>query len=177
MLFKKHTSFALLSLMAVLVCHGCGFSLRGFYPVPEAYQSVYVKSAEPYGRFEVLLRRALRQQNLNIAESGASADFSIDVLSNEFQRKVHAIGSDTRVQEFRLRHSVQFQVIDQEGNVILAPTMLTETESYVFDRELVLGKDEEDTMIRRELRRELINAMIERVSAALEAWEANKADS
>ncbi len=172
--FKPYSHLALIGVFTLILCQGCGFSLRGFYPLPDAYQSVFVQSKEPYGRFEVLLRKALRQQKLSVADSADTADFSIHILKNLFQRNILAIGSDTRVQEFRLNHSVQFQVTDQAGNIILAPTTLTEKESYVFDRELVLGKDEEDTIIRRELRRELINAMIEHASAALTTWEQAK---
>lgn len=165
-LYVRQTHYFLL-LTLTLLLGGCGFHLRGYAPIPEPYQRIAIESKTPFGRYEQLLKRSLHDSGAHVLESNANYDLKLKIIDNKLQRTILAVGSDARVQEFRLTQTLLFQILDAQEQPLSDPIRLTETETYVFERDLLLGKEEEEALIREEIRKDLVAKMMYRLQGLL----------
>lgn len=146
---------------------GCGFHLRGNIAIPDWAQLMYVQSNTPYGRFELLLKRALKTSGATLVQEEKAAVVTVQILNQQTDRKILTLGSDARVQDFQLTYTVTLQMLDNTQTVFLTPITLTQNRHYTFNKKEVLGKSEEETLLLSDMQKELAYQAIQVMRAAL----------
>lgn len=160
--------------VALLLCMqaACGFTLRGSNAEQSSIGAVFVDAGRDV-QLADLVRRKIRQQGLTLAPSRNVANVLVRLTRENQGQRVVSVQSEGRVSEFELRHGIDLLVIRAEpgeiarygdGNENRSDTVAVRRE-YTFDDTGVLGKEDEASILRRELRDELARQLVLRIIA------------
>lgn len=155
-----------LALLICLALAGCGFQLRGEAPVPEEMARMHLSLPDEYGALGRALRPMLRGSGVELVEAGEVGAASLAVLSDRMRREILTVGRQTRVNEFQLRYQVRLRALDAAGNIVLPERELELTRDFTFDEASVLGKANEEAVLRDELYRDMARLILFHLSQA-----------
>lgn len=154
-----------LVLIALLLA-GCGFQPRGGLQVPPDIGPLRVVSADPYDPVAAGLQRAL--QRAGAATDAADAG-RLRLVRQNWSEGPLLTDDQARVREYVTRFRVDFELSGADGEVVMPRQTVELTREYAYDATAALGSTEEREVIREELRREMVAAILRRVDAALAA--------
>nr|MBP6727589.1 hypothetical protein [Thauera sp.] len=73
------------------------------------------------------------------------------------------------VREYQLTQTLRFQLLDKTGKALIAPTSISAAREYTFDDSQVLGKEQEETLLYRDMQNDLLQQLMRRLAAAAPA--------
>jgi LPS-assembly lipoprotein len=162
---SRSAAVALLALLGVLLA-GCGFQLRGVdgsSALPESWRSLHLATGNPNSEFA-------RTVSANFSANGVNwgtreeASFELRLGPERFTQRNLSVNAQARAAEFDLVMSAEFAVADSEGRLVMPPTTATVNKQMENDPQNVVGKAEEVRILRTELRRELADQILRRMS-------------
>ena len=158
----RFSSISLVLLMVVIVA-GCGFHLRGDIVLPALYERVQVVSvgASDVGR---ALSEALENVGSQIVSSPEVSTAVVTVLSSGTQRRALNVGGKA-IREYELQLDISFVVQDNKGVQLAEQQTVSVIRNYQNDPNDVLGKDNEEQVIRQEMMRPAIIQVLRRMKA------------
>lgn len=163
---RRSLALLLLATFTLLALEGCGFRLRGSAAVALSMPITYVQggaTASPVLLGE--LRRALESAGVRIAAKQEDADAVLNVLDEEKGRRVLSVSGGGTVQEYELRYGVTFDVKGRDGQE-LSPAQTVGMERAVsFSAGEALAKGAEEDLLYRDMRRDVIQNILRRLSA------------
>jgi LPS-assembly lipoprotein len=165
---NDRTRFALGRLLAILpigiVLSGCGFQLAGTGNLPAAMQSTYLDSGDLHSEFYESLSEVLRQRGLTLVESRAAADARLVISEDSSGQRVLSVTARNIPREYEVFYTVTFS-LETDGQSLLGPEMLVARRNYTYDETAVLGKEREESILRRALADDLARQVIRRIEA------------
>jgi len=163
-MMNRNVSNVLVGLLLLLIA-GCGFHLRGAVVLPESLQSIYVQGIDITQGLGEELVQSLGDNDVNVVHSYQEGSAVLTVLENKYERRVLSVGSDAKASEYSLYGLVQFKVTDGEGSILSEAQAVEAMRDYQFDQTQVLGKSEEEDLLREDLNRQLVQSILRRLSA------------
>lgn len=150
-------------ILAALVS-SCGFHLQGRTPLPEFLRTAYVEAADPQTDFVQSLHKALRVSGAHPAQERDRASAVVNILKDEVSRRVLSVSAANRPSEYEVSYTVRFSVSrgDQE---VLAPREVSATRDFSFDERLLLAKENEETILRETMARDLADIVMRQLSS------------
>ena len=147
----------------------CGFHLRG------SQQKTSVEISNVFVS-NIGGESIAKEVKLQLAGAGARAVASVDeakfVLRLEkefFNRSVLSVSADTgKVEEYQLTLTVSLTLIDSKGKELIPGDEIRLVRDYTFDEDAVLGKFEEEKVLRDELVSQAASEIIRRLNAEAE---------
>jgi len=135
---------------------GCGFQLRN-WELGNAYESVALESA---GRFDIepALRRALSQTGVPVVTS--DAQLVLEVIDANEELRTASVSGSARTAEYELIQRVRYAVREGDGTYLAKPATLSASRRYFLDRGNLVGSNEEQALLRRELRTDLVQQIM-----------------
>jgi len=168
---------------AILLClflgfalAGCGFQLRGGSSVPEAVQPLALKCGP---EVPDQLCREVEQQLARggvelTGETGATAILQLGNFRQE--RRATAVTARAAAAEYRLRQSVELQLIAADQTPLIATERVNSAITYRYDETNVLAKQQEEKTLQNQLSGNLARQVLFRLAplnqARLDALEA-----
>jgi len=153
----------LAALALAALAAGCGFHLRG--PQPLAFSTAYV-SASRYTTLGTALRRQIELSGTTkIEEDATKADVRLQILTNERTREILSLTAAGKVREYELGQRVRFSLVDRAGSELIPPTNLYVRREYTFSDELILGKEQEEALLYRDMEDDLVRQIMWRLGA------------
>jgi LPS-assembly lipoprotein len=143
----------------------CGFHLRESVQLPAALQTLSIESVDTLSPLPQELGRALLRQGVTLVESNAAKAAVLRILTDTQSTVPLSFSGAARVQEYQVVHRVEFEVVDADGKVLAARSMIERKRDYRFDETQALGAAAEDELARKELRREMLQALLRRLEA------------
>ena len=162
----RRVIFLICTLTMILVLTGCGFHLRGSQGDDLSVNSVHVSSANAYGLLSRELESMLSARGIELVPA-SSAEYSIAILSENTSRRPVATSIDISVAEYELTLATKFQVTGANGDIVIAPTTLATERIYSFDRTSLVGNTEEEKLLGKEMRRDIVQQIIRRLASTL----------
>jgi len=154
------------ALLALAVLAGCGgWHLRGASVEGGLAQRVFIR--DPGSDFVGdAVRREIANRGGKIAQQRAQADIVLDIESERFERRILSVDQDTgKVREIELGLGAVFAARTADGRLLLPREEVTWELDYVFDEGSVLGSNEQDNLIRRDLAEIAATAIVLRLQA------------
>ncbi|GHT87075.1 LPS-assembly lipoprotein LptE [Betaproteobacteria bacterium] len=149
--------------LTVLTLTSCGFHLRG--PQPLAFATLYV-SANQYSDLGTALRRQVTLSgSTKVEENEAMADARLQILTNERSREILSLNASGKVREYELGQRIRFRVLSKTNEELIPPTNLTARREYTFNDEQILGKEQEEALLYRDMETDLIQQLMRRLAA------------
>ena len=95
----------------------------------------------------------------------ASVDRRIEAAQEEKGLLMVYTGAG-KVREYQLVQSLRFQLLDRAGKALIPPTGLSARREYTFDDSQVLGKEQEEALLYRDMQNDLVQQLMRRLGAA-----------
>ena len=154
----------LVSLLILASASACGFHLRGEHLGEFKQTPVYLNAGGTSVATEV--RKQLQIAEIPIAASADQADYVITLANESFDRSVLSVSPQTgNVEEYQLSYQVFMSVTGPDGNKLIDSESITAERDYTFDDTNALGKFEEDTTLRIDIRNQAAVAVMRRLEA------------
>ena len=162
---QKRTLLAAMALSPLL--GACGFRLRG---VPNfVFRSIYIQAGRgsPVG---TLLRRNLESSSdkltvLRDPTPPDQAEVICQVISDQQQRVIVGMNVAGQVREIELRLIVSFSLRTPGGDEVIPPTEIRQIRNVTYNETNALSKAAEEEMLNKDMRNDIVQQMIRRLSA------------
>ena len=170
------------NLLLLLLCistfvSACGFQFRG--SGRQSGSSVVGQVfLEESGGVSVVqqLRRALTAQQVQFALFRKDADTVISIGNEVLSRRVASVSSSARISEFELLHAVDLLTLRSRDGVkageistdsqnLPKPQTVSVIRDYTYDETDVLAKNDEEQILRSEMKEELVRHLVLRIFA------------
>lgn len=150
----------LVVVLSVLVS-ACGFQLRGLTEIPDALKSVYLSSEQSSSTLPIL-KRLMQSNGIKVEKGAISAPYHLTIVKEEHQRRAVSLSSTAQTEEYELRSTIVFQVVDSAGEMVITPTQIYTERTYRFDENNINAKAAEESLIRQEMYSNLAQQIIRR---------------
>lgn len=159
-LFSRRSVF----LAGLLLIAGCGFQLRGTATVPPQMAQTYIDTADRHSLFYRELRRELLNAGVDIVDAPESASAVFRVISDETGQRVLSVSARNVPREFEVFYTV-FYAVESGPQSLLSPRTQTLTRDYTWDETLVLGKEQEERLLREAIVSDLVRIVMIQLSS------------
>lgn len=150
--------------ITALLLTGCGFRLRG--PQALKFATVHINTP-PETELGAQLRRLIATSGTTtVTEAAEQAEARLQILSNNRGREILSLTGAGKVREYQLTQTLRFQLLDKAGKAMIPPTSLSARREYTFDDSQVLGKEQEENLLYRDMQADLVQQMMRRLAAA-----------
>ncbi|MCZ6643011.1 MAG: LPS assembly lipoprotein LptE [Gammaproteobacteria bacterium] len=158
----------------LLLLTSCGFHLRT-WDLGTNLESARVE-AGLRSQLARPLRRALGQSGVNEAAQGES-QVVIELLDQRSNRRSISVTGQARAAEYETTLEVRFQVHDAKGVELIAARWIRSERVFRVDRDNLVGNSEEQALIEREMRDDLIQQILRSLNAITQTVEETAADA
>lgn len=157
-----------LGALLMIMMTSCGFHLRGQVGLPPQMSKTQLTGLSERDALALALRQALRANAVTLVESAAQATALLRVLGREEGKRVLSVGGNGKVREYELYLSVSFDVKTVEGAHVAVQT-LTLTREFIFDEADVLGKSQEELLLREDMYKDMAQLIMYRLQGSADA--------
>jgi LPS-assembly lipoprotein len=151
-------------LLLTLSLAACGFQLRDEVVLPASISTLHVQVADPYSPLQRNLEQAMRRAGATLMEKAEGAAV-LRVFSNRLDRLPLSVGDTGRVQEYLLRYEVEFELVDAAGVSVMPRQTVVLERDYTFDTLQAIGTPGEEEVVKAELERDMVQAILRRIEA------------
>ncbi|HEY0310371.1 MAG TPA: LPS assembly lipoprotein LptE [Luteimonas sp.] len=154
--------------LALLLLAGCGFHLRGALQLPADLGPLRVVARDADSALVLGLRDALRRAGAEVVDpdADAAADVAtLRVVSERWGENPISIDQFGRAQEFNLRYAVIFRLQRADGTDLVPQQAIELSRDYISVPTRSAGTEGEREILQRELRREMLSAVLRRIDA------------
>lgn len=150
--------------MALLLV-SCGFHLQGILPLAEPLKRLCLQTPDSYGYLARNLEQYLRMSGVVLVTDPKLASATLQVTADDNSQKLISISSTQQTRQYNLIVTVNFQINDQQGRVILPTQILTEARTITVQSSQILGSSNEANMFYQQMRRNLAYAIMNRIAS------------
>jgi LPS-assembly lipoprotein len=147
---------------------GCGFQLAGSGSLPPGMTATYLDSAAPRSEFTSSLTQALRGRGLDVVDTRAAAGATLVISEDTTGQRVLSVSARNIPREYEVFYSITF-ALEVDGQALIEPEFLVARRNYTYDETEVLGKELEESQLRRALAEDLARQVVRRIEAATAA--------
>ena len=154
-------------ILFVIFLSACGFHLRG-HNVKEKnfpFTSLYLKSAAATP-FIADLQNSLELYKIRLTTTSAEADLTLDIVFESSDKQILALSGAGQVLEYQLRYRVSFRAYDRQMREWLPAGEISLQRSLTYDTAQVLAKEQEESLLYRDMRSDAVQQVMRRLSRA-----------
>jgi len=156
-----------LVIFIALLLSACGYHLRGAMDLPSEMKSVYIEGASDPLREQ--FRKALESSNVQLVTSRATAGTVIKVSNEENLKRALSLSSSGYANQFGLEYRLNYEITDKNDKPLVKSQPVDIKREYFNNQQLILGKDNEETVIRNEMYQQAVRTIINQVRFGLKA--------
>jgi LPS-assembly lipoprotein len=153
-------------LITTLISTACGYHLRGAYDLPKGMDNIFLDGGSPILREQ--LETALKSSSGHLVASPENANIVIRIFNDEIERRTLSLSERGRSNDIELDGHVEFETIDPKSGVLVSREPINFRREYFNDQQDVIAKDNEETVIRKEMYQQVVRTIINRSRMALE---------
>lgn len=163
--WSKLVSLALLS--CTLLLTACGFHLRGHAEFPRWFKHIAVIVEQAHRDLNVSLVDYLHAYDLSLESSPSSAQYWLIIQKDTFKKQITSVSSSTTPRQYQLTYTVQFKLMQAKGRELIPSSNVSITRQITINSNRILGSNQEEDIIAKEMRRDAVIQIMNRVSVAL----------
>ena len=153
----------LLAFVAIALLAGCGFKPRAEIELPPALKTVRFENLDEFSPLRRNLGAALERAGATVVDTIDPAAGVIRIPVASMATEPLTISDAARVQEYVVRYTVELEVLDPAGAVILERAPIVLERDYSYDQTQALGAAAEEELLRKELEREMVQQILRRI--------------
>ncbi|MGA9334434.1 MAG: LPS assembly lipoprotein LptE [Rudaea sp.] len=144
----------------------CGFHMRGEVRLPAGMQRVHVQIADPFSPLGRDVEAALRRSGATIEASPGAGVAEIVISAVSLAPVVRSVGANAFVNEFSMVYHVEIRIDAANGKTLLPQQIIEHSRDYTFDQSQAIGSNAEQDEIKKEMERDMVQAVMRKVEAA-----------
>ncbi len=156
-------------LTLLLFVSACGYQLRGSIDLPEGLKSIYLQNAS--AQLQKTMKKTLKSSGGQLVDKVEQAGLIVQVIKEKMDRRVLSLSSTGRASEYEIIYQLEFNLLDAERKALSKTQKIEITKDYFNNQEEVLGKDNEERVIRDEMYRRAVQSIVNRSRVVLENLE------
>ncbi|HXF15783.1 MAG TPA: LPS assembly lipoprotein LptE [Burkholderiales bacterium] len=147
-----------------MILSSCGFQLRGQAAIP--YKTLFIETSG-YSQFANDLERAIRfSSGTKVVSNRDDAQAILRIMGEAQEKHILSLSSGGRVREFELNYRVNYRLIDHAGKDLAQPGQIDLRRDMTYDDTEVLAKESEEQLLYRDMKKDAVQQMMRRLSAA-----------
>lgn len=155
--FTNNGAFrAIILLILVLCLSGCGFTLRNAQSLPQQLQTMYFQADNPYGDFEVLLKRSLISSKIVLLPNSNKLAPIMHVSAEDVPPTTTGSFSSSSARVYTLTYKSIVSIDDARGKVIVSPQTISMSRTLSLQSNEMIETAPQVAIIKREMMQELI---------------------
>lgn len=159
------TLWQVIVLAAALLLGGCGFHLRAQQQLPAALARLHLEIADPGSLLQRDLPDALTRAGAQVEDAGGPGIATVRIPLSTLAPEALSVGATARVREYTMRYRVEIEAVDAAGNVVLPRQSIELSRDYTFDETQALGVAAQEDELRKQLQRDMVQAILRRLAA------------
>jgi len=163
--FRLPIGFLVILLLTML--QGCGFHLRGAADLPSSINPLFLQGVGEHDPLRRDLRQVLDSADIQITTDPSKANAILKVVKQKQDRRVLSVDSRGKVVEYEIHHGLEFELVDVRGALLMESQSVGAQRAYENSETEILGKKQEETQLRRDLRLDLIRRIVNRMQEQL----------
>lgn len=140
--------------------------MRGAYDLPQSMKSIFIQGGSSTLREQ--LNATLKSSAGQLVDSPEKADIILKIHKDEVERRVLSLSERGRSNDIELAGHIEYELLDSQKGVIVAKEPIDFRKEYFNDQQDVIAKDNEETVIRKEMYQQVVRTIINRGRAAFE---------
>ena len=146
-------------LLGAALLSGCGFHVQGAVTVPESMDKTYIDAVDVYSPFYQEMQRRLQAAGVDVVDTEDAATAVFSIVFEETGQRVLSVSARNTPAEFEVFYTVAY-ALAANGESLLPQQDLTLVRAYVYDETLVLGKAEEEELLRRAIVDDMVRIVL-----------------
>jgi LPS-assembly lipoprotein len=155
-----------LMILAVLLLTACGYHLRGAIDLPSEMKSVYIEGAST--SLQEQFRKAFASSNVQLVTSRSAAGTIITVSNEENLKRALSLGASGYANQYGLEYRLNYEVTDMNNKPLVTSQPISIKREYFNNQQLILGKDNEEIVIRNEMYQQAVRTIVNQVRFGLQ---------
>lgn len=151
-------------LLIGLLLSACGYHLRGEIDLPESMKAIYIEGASDALRDQ--FKKALMSSKAQVVDTRAAAGAVITISNEDTLKRALSLSSGGRANQYGLDYHLNYEVTDTNNKILVASQPLEIRREYFNNQTLILGKDNEELVIRNEMYQQAVRTMINQIRFA-----------
>lgn len=143
---------------------GCGFQMQGESSVPEEMQRTYLSAEDEYSIFYRRLKQQLQENGVQIIDSPDDSSAVLTIHFDRTDQRVLSVSARNTPTEYEVFYSIEYSV-DRGTENIQPPQFITLTRDYTYDETLVLGKAQEEQVLREAIVDDLVRTVLRQLDS------------
>jgi LPS-assembly lipoprotein len=156
-------------ILTVLLLSACGYHLRGAIDLPSEMKSVYIEGAST--SLQEQFRKAFASSNVQMVTSRAAAGTIITVSNEENLKRALSLGASGYANQYSLEYRLNYEVTDKNNKQLVTSQPVDIKREYFNNQQLILGKDNEEIVIRNEMYQQAVRTIVNQVRFGLQNKE------
>jgi len=152
------------AVVLTLLLSSCGFQLRSATVLPVEMDRTYIVTDDRHSLFYRTLRARLRDNGVELVESPIDATATFSILGDDTGRRVLSVSARNIPQEYEVYYRVRYSA-QSSDKTLLEPRSQVLTRDYTYDVTLVLGKAQEEELLREAIADDLVRVVLIQLGA------------
>ena len=159
-------TFVLFSLLTLLLS-ACGFHLRGHnvneknYPFSSLFLKINTDTL-----FIADLKSNLVLNEIKLTETSATADLTLEIVSEATDKAILSVSGAGQVREFQLGYRVSLRAYDKQMQEWVPADEITIQRNLIYSDAEILAKEQEEALLYRDMRADAVQQVLRRLSRA-----------
>jgi LPS-assembly lipoprotein len=140
--------------------------MRGEVKLPPGMQRVHVQIADPFSPLKRDLEAALVRSGANVENAAGDGIAEITISAITLAPIVRSVGANAYVNEFSMVYHVELSISGGDGKTLMPHQVIEQSRDYTFDQTQAIGSNAEQDEIKKEMERDMVQAVLRKVDAA-----------
>ncbi len=153
------SSFRLIIACMCLMLAACGYQLQRYNQLPAEMQLTYLQAGDHHSLFYRQLRRALDDAGITLTDGPSQAMATLVIRNDDTGQRLVTVSAQNQPLEFEVFYEVSFLVRSKDRE-LLPMQDISVMRDYTYDQTIVLGKRQEEEILREALVRDLVRRVL-----------------
>ncbi len=165
---RKSRLFIWMSVAILLAgLQGCGFHLRNVAKLPSSISPIYLSGVGEHDPLHREFRQVFDSANVQLVTDQSKANSILKISKQSQNRRVLSVDSRGKAVEYEIHHGLDFELLNASGTQLIENQSVGSQRAYENSETDILGKNQEESLLRRDLRLDLIQRIVSRMQEQL----------
>lgn len=153
-------------MLLIAALSSCGFQLR--QPNPVAFKTIQLNGNT---QITSALKKSLKDQNIKLVDTAEEAELQVDLMHEENEKRILSLSGTGVVREYELYYRVQYRTKASNEPIWGLPLIMESRRDYTYNDSNLLAKQTEEKRLSQNMRNDVLNGILRRLSALKKASE------
>lgn len=142
----------------------CGFHLRGMLDMPPWLNDIDIIVQTAHRDLGPMLKEQLEAYHIRVCDNPNAAKYWLIIEQDIEKQNIVSISSSTTPRQYQMFYTVRFKLQTANGKEIIPTKSVTETREITVNSDRILGSNDEEAILKSEMRKGAVLQIISRIS-------------